>query len=65
MDTMQNVGKSLLRLIWAFTKIAVTIVLGTIDESSSGVRRYTYAQAHTLFHEGKISSAEYVEATED
>ena len=65
MDTMQNVGKSLLRLIWAFSKIAAMIVLGAMDESSSRTKRYTYEQAYGLFHEGKISIAEYAEATED
>ena len=65
MDMMEKVGKGFLRLSWFVTKLAVNIVLSAASGSSSTTKRYTPTQAHGLFHEGKISIAEYAESNED
>lgn len=65
MDTMQRIGKVVLKFFWVITKIATKIVVNAIDESPSQVKCYTRGHAYELLHDDKITIAEFVESIKD
>ena len=70
MDKILPVIKAVLKLTWIAIKIScyvLNIMLNVSNNSSSKsrVRPFGHAEAHGLFHDGKITIADFVESTRD